>query len=60
MIVGVKTGTRGAIKSDSKGNYVYPITIKRKKKASTAMDIGFAGANTFDALAEEEDVFGDF
>ena len=62
VIVGVKTGTRGVIKSDSRGNYVYPITIKRKKKKSDDMDVGFAGANSFSAIAEEpeENVFGVF
>ena len=62
VIVGVKSGTRGVIKSDTRGDYVYPVTIKRKKKSPTDMDIGFAGTNKFSAIAEEseEDVFGDF
>ena len=56
MIVGVKSGTRGVIKSDSRGNYVYPITMKRKKKKeSTKMDIGIAGPNQFEAIAEEDE-----
>ncbi len=57
VIVGVKSGTRGVIKSDSRGNYAYPITMKRKKKKkeSTKMDIGFAGANQCEAIAEEDE-----
>ena len=41
---------------------MYPITIKRKKKSSTDMDIGFAGADAFSAISEEQEeaVFGDF
>ena len=56
VIVGVKSGTRGVIKSDARGNYVYPITMKRKKrKESTKMDIGFAGPNQFEPIAEEDE-----
>ncbi len=57
-----RSGTRGVSKSDARGNYVHPITIKRKKKESTAMDIGCAGANKFNTIAEEREavVFGDF
>ena len=44
------------IKSDSRGNYVYPTTMKRKKKKeSTEMQIGFADANQFEAIAEEDE-----
>ena len=56
MIVGAKSGARGVIKSDSRGNYVYPITMRRKKrKESTEMDIGFAGPNKFEPLAEKDE-----
>ena len=56
VIVGVKSGTKGVIKSDSRGNYVYPITKKRKKKKKpTEIDIGFAGPNQFASIAEEDE-----
>ncbi len=55
MIDGVKSGTKGMIKSDSRGNYGYPITMKReKKKETTKMDIGFAGPNQLELIAEED------
>ncbi len=49
-------GTRGVIKSDARGNYVYPITMKRKnKKESSKIDIGFADPNQFAPVAEEDE-----
>ncbi len=56
VIVGVKSGTTGVIKSDSQGNHVYPITMKRKKKKeNTKMDIGFAGTNRIEPISEEDE-----
>ena len=56
VIVGVKSGTKGVIKSDSRGNYMYPITMTRKKKKETTkMDIGFAGPNQSESVAEEDE-----
>ena len=39
MIVNHKTGVRSTIK-DEYGMYVYPMTIRRKKKNQDAMDLG--------------------
>ena len=55
VIIGVKSGKKDII-TDKNGMYVYPLTIKRKKKASeNDMDIGFASKTRFEALAENEE-----
>ena len=54
VIVGVKSGKRSEIK-DKHGMYVYPMTIKRKKKKEDdRMDIGFANKTAFEELPRSE------
>ena len=54
-----KTGVKSEIKKKN-GMYVYPMTIRRKKKDPNAMDIGAIGQlehkNQFEEIKEEEDM----